>query len=420
MEKAIFKSKFKYTIGQIFKDDKRDIIITDKKRDKDKNGHWWKVYKYKCNKCGFDCGEHYNVTKKEFISESYVKEGNMAKQGCACCCHNPQVVVVGINSIVDTAPWMIKYFQNPEDARLYGRNSTQKIYPICPECGRIKDKPISINLIYVKDNTFCSCSDKIPYPEKAMYGILEQLNLDFKTQLSKTTFEWCSKYLFDFYFNIDNEEYIIETHGGQHYIQTNRKGARSLNEEQKNDKIKKKLALYNGIKEDNYIVIDCRESELKFIKENVLTSRLNEIFDLDNIDWIEVKKYITTNVVKLACKIKKETPDLNTKEIGLKLKLSAPTIIKYLKIGNELGWCEYNSKEEYLKGTKKKNKTGKPIEMYDIKSNLLIGKYNSATELSNMSDELYKIHLNHGNIRDVCVGKLKSYKGYYFKDIEEM
>ena len=50
-----------------------------------------------------------------------------------------------------------------------------------------------------------------------MSNVLNYLNIDFKTQVSKNTFNWCKNYRYDFYFELNNEKYIIETHGGQHY-----------------------------------------------------------------------------------------------------------------------------------------------------------------------------------------------------------
>ena len=43
------------------------------------------------------------------------------------------------------------------------------------------------------------------------------------------------------------------------------------------------LALRNGI--DEYIIIDCRKSNLNWIKNNILDSSLVNIFKLDDIDW---------------------------------------------------------------------------------------------------------------------------------------
>ena len=123
----------------------------------------------------------------------------------------------GINDIPTTTPWMIPYFQGGyEEAKKYTSNSHQKIRPICPDCGRVKDKEMTLNTIYRNESIGCICSDNISYCEKFIFNVLSQLNLDFKTQLTKTTFKWIGHKRYDFYFKVDNEEIIIETHGKQH------------------------------------------------------------------------------------------------------------------------------------------------------------------------------------------------------------
>ena len=84
-----------------------------------------------------------------------------------------------------------------------------------------------------------NCGDKVSYDEKFLSSILSQLKVDFATQLSKSTFNWCDKYRYDFY--IPSLNMIIETHGIQHY-EENKNWTMSLEEEQENDKIKKELA----------------------------------------------------------------------------------------------------------------------------------------------------------------------------------
>lgn len=244
---------FKIKVGQTFKDENRDIIITDRKieqveriykkgRKSIENKKW---YKYHCNKCGFDCREHY---KNQVYKEEYwIEESGLIKgQGCSCCCNSSKIVVQGYNDIPTTAPWMVKYFQGGyNEAKMYTKYSSQTIIPICPDCENIKNKKMRICDIYDIKSIGCSCSDKIPYSEKIMFNILEQLGLDFQTQLSKTKFKWCNKYKYDFYFEVNNEQYIVETHGEQHY---NKKGKNSnfkknLKEQQENDKNKEGISI---------------------------------------------------------------------------------------------------------------------------------------------------------------------------------
>ena len=398
-------SNFRVEVGQVFKDEKRNLIITDREHRKDKKGQNCKWYKYTCNKCGW--------------TEGWIEESNLlqSKYGCSCCAN--KTIVQGINDIPTTAPWMVKYFQGGYDeAKMYSCQSSKKIFPICVDCGRIKDKSMIISNIYKRHSIECNCSDNTPYAEKVLYSLLEQLNLDFKTQLTKTTFEWCDDYKYDFYFEYNNKQYIIETHGEQHYKEKSRKGARTLKEEQANDRYKIELAMKNGIKEENYIVIDCRESNLEFIKQNIINSKLNEVFDLSIIDWYRVEEFALSNRVKEACEYKKENPNITTTEIGKIMKLSRSTIIKYLKRGSKLGYCNYNVEEELKKsGINSGKSSGKSVEIF--KNDISLGVFLSGTELERQSEMLFGIKLNHTGISQVASGKWEHYKKFTFKYVDK-
>jgi len=128
--------EFKVEVGDIFKDIRRDFIIIDReyRPTQNKNSHFvnLKFYKYKCNICGF-CDDR-----------SWIVEGDLLRNiGCSCC--DGKVVVEGINDIFTTAHWMVEYFQNPEDAKLYPKTSGSKVYFKCPDCGKVK---ISL-LVYI-------------------------------------------------------------------------------------------------------------------------------------------------------------------------------------------------------------------------------------------------------------------------------
>ena len=163
---------------------------------------------------------------------------------------------------------MVKYFQGGYDeAKKYSRGSDKEIYPVCPDCGRVKDKPMKIDTLRKNKSIGCVCGDKISYPEKVMSHVLNIIEPNYISQLSSKDFEWCNKYRYDFYLPTYNS--IIEVHGEQHYRHTGFK--RTVKEEQENDRLKKELALNNGI--DNYIIIDCRKSEINYIKNNILKFR---------------------------------------------------------------------------------------------------------------------------------------------------
>ena len=58
-----------------------------------------------------------------------------------------------------------------------------------------------------------------PYPEKYVYAFLKALDIDFVYHHNKSHLSWCENFQYDFY--IPNLKIIIETHGKQHYEDTN-------------------------------------------------------------------------------------------------------------------------------------------------------------------------------------------------------
>ena len=335
--------KWKYEIGQVLKTEKKDIIIIDRLWIQGKG----KCYKYKCNICGFECGEHLSVKIQEYRKELWTIEDSILLNGkCSCC--SGRALSEGHNDIPTTEPWMVKYFQGGcDEAKSYTKWSNKMIYPICPECGRIKLKTISISNIYYKHSIGCECSDKTPYPEKVMFSVLDQLGVDFTTQLSKRTFDWCDKYKYDFY--IKDYNICLETHGLQHYERTNDYYKRTLDEEIENDLIKKELALSNGIKEENYIIIDCRYSKLELIKNSVLTSNLKYIFNLSIIDWEKVQSFALKSLVAISCEYW-NSGIKSVKEIAKIMNLNAETVRNYLNRGAELNLCDYGKQNKIKDG----------------------------------------------------------------------
>ena len=126
--------------------------------------------------------------------------------GCSCC--NGAIVVPGINDIATTDPWMIKYLVDPEDAYKYTRSSAKKVKVKCPYCGRVKDKSITLNKLHRNQSVSCSCNDGISYPNKLMFNLLEQLEVEFETEYSP---DWIGNRKYDFY--IPSMKLIIEMDG---------------------------------------------------------------------------------------------------------------------------------------------------------------------------------------------------------------
>jgi len=284
-----------------------------------KKGYWFKCLDYP---------EHGSELKN--IASFINKHGSITCNQC--------------NTIAITHPELINYLVNKKDAYKYSYGSGKEIFMECPDCGY--EKKMTINKLVSQGFGCNRCSDGISYSEKFLLNVFEQLlNKNFQTQLTKTTFKWCNNYKYDFYLGKING--VIETHGIQHYeeIKSKWKFKYSLAETQDNDFDKEWLARSNKIK--NYIILDCRESNLKWIRNSVMKSRLPILlgFKSEDINWLKCHEFACSSLVKIVCdlwnyKIR------NVPKIAKKIKMNNTTIRKYLKQGNELKWCNYNGKEE--------------------------------------------------------------------------
>jgi very-short-patch-repair endonuclease len=396
-------SDFKIEIGERFKDDKRDITITDRKVEKRKHGKSMvddKWYKYYCNKCNWD--------------EGWIVESNLLGkklQGCTCCSLYANRAVKGINDIATTHPHLVKYFKNVEDTYTHTHGSEKIVLLKCTDCNN--ERKMSVVRLSRCGFTCKKCSDKISLPNKTMFNILEQLSINFETEHSP---KWIKPKRYDFYIPSINK--IIEMDGGFHTRDNNMSG-QTAKESKYIDDEKDRLALENGIE---VIRIDCDygndlSKRFEYIKNNILKG-LNNLFDLSKINWNKCEEYALSNLVKQACEYKRNNIELTAKEIGKMMKYNKATIISWLKIGNNLTWCDYDPKQEHLKNTINMIKNNlKPIEMF--KDNISLGKFSSANELEILSKTLFDIQLDNGCISRVCLGKQKRHQGFTFKFINE-
>lgn len=404
--------EFKVNIGEIFKDKKRDITIIDReyrlKERTDREGRksvtYLKWYKYRCNKCGYDEG---------WIEESKL----LHRTGCSCCCRPAKILVPNINSIGVTNPELIQYFKDKDEAFKHLKGSKDKVILKCPICEQEKEEMVST--LYSVGTMGCTCGDGFSYPEKFMMECLKQTGINFTWQLTGKHFSWIGRKRYDFYFELNGEKYIIETHGKQHpntlYYSEKTFGRK---DEGKNDKLKYELAISNGIKPQNYIVIDCSCSEKDFISKNILNSRLNDVLNLSNINWDNCDEVGFKNIVKQSCEMFNN--GMNTNEIMKEFNISRTTVCRYLNIGTERNWCNYTGKEEQKKRLKEWSKNNiNPLIVYDYKTNELIGIFDKPNSCIEYLKTELNVSICEGSIYRVLKGEYKQTKGFIFKRITE-
>ena len=212
-------------------------------------------------------------------------------------------------------------------------HTTKKIKIKCPDCGNIKE-------VRIHDMTrrgfSCMCHDGHSYPNKFVFNVLSQLNLTITPEYSP---QWAKDKRYDDY--IHGYNIIIENHGLQHYKNVNF-NTRTLEDEQQNDRYKYNLAMNNAISQ--YIVLDCRRSDMDWIKKSIMNSALPQIlrFDEFDIDWVKAAEYASSNLKKRAAELFNDGHNIN--QIANILIKDSTSIRNWLKEATKIGWCNYTPK----------------------------------------------------------------------------
>jgi len=331
--------KYKYKIGEIIEKVKYGKLEILNQIRMQKGGNSTKGYIYKCLICE-------NI---DDIYECYLVDNH----GCNVC--SGRKVLKGYNDLWTTHPNVAKLLKYSEQGHKLSFGSAKSEIFVCPECGY--EKPILIFSIVNQGFACPRCSDGVSYSNKFIRSFFSQLNEEYISEYSP---DWAFIKQHDNpklkgkkkYDNIlINYKEIWEVHGSQHYEEEFNvfiKKAKTFEEEKENDKIKKDLAIQNNHK---YIIIDSRKSEIKWIKNSLINLPEIKRYDLSLIDWLKCHEYACKSLVKTACDYWNNGIK-DTTYIGNILKLSRNTIVKYLKQGVELGWCDYNPRQVLINNGK--------------------------------------------------------------------
>lgn len=325
---------------------------------------------FKCTKYG--CGYEWKTRPNNILNGS----------GCPLCAG--KVLVPNVNSVAVIRPDLIKYFKNPDDAYLVMPGSHKKVDIVCPDCGAHRVMTM-YNLSFEGFN--CKeCSAYISYPNRLIRSVMKQL----KSKIDYIEYEWSDDWTqrkrYDVYLEKDNKKYIIEMQGSQHFI----KGwndKRSIEEIQSIDEKKINMAIEHNIIP---VVIDSQKSDFNFIFNNIKQSILGDIFNFDTIDTNQCQNDITSNIIKQVCE-KYQNECIMIKDLSEEFQVSKTTITKYLKIGSEIGWCQYVAGEN--------NKT--KVRVYDSCKNI-INTYSSISECVCELSKIYNKKFFSANISRAC------------------
>ena len=364
---------------------------------------------HRCKICGYGNNGEWTPAPTDILSG----------HGCPVCATTPRKI--GPAPEYKNSIWTSEYkgffaqYLSEEQMKMIMPMSNKKIGIQCPNCGSVKNTSPN-NLFH---NGFCcdKCSDGVSYPEKFMMSLLNQLHIDYHKEYSPN---WANGKIYDFY--LSDYNCIVETHGIQHYEASNR--GRNLTKEQANDLYKKELAMQNGI--SYYYVIDCRYSNLEWIKSHIISSGLLNLFDVINndIDWnLCSREAISSKVIVAANLWNMGKPMSEIIEIT---KLTKTTIRAYLIKASNVGLCNYNKDEsrkrmreselyhyrlsESHKGKciGKHHPNAKPVVQLDKKLNV-ISIWDTATCAEDGTG------VDHSRIAACCRFKIKSAGGYIWR-----
>jgi hypothetical protein len=394
-----------------------------------------------CRQCQIDkIKQNHTKTHKQYVEElkeknpnlevigTYIKATTKITHRCKICEHTwnvqPNSLLRGTGcpvcsgSVCGGAPqylnsiWSSEYkeffaqYLTEEQMKTYMPHTNLKIDVVCPDCK--KHKKIAPSTILYNSGIGCVCSDGVSYPNKFVYSVLDQLGVVYDTE---HIFDWAKDKRYDIY--IPSLSCIIENHGGQHY---NGKflsmAGKTLQEEQANDRIKQELAMQNNI--GYYIILDCRESVPDWIKNSILNSQLNNLFDLSIVDFDKCGEFACSNLVKVVADL--WNSGMSVKEIMAETKFLPARVQDYLRKSSKCNMCDWTPQGSYKRSAemrKGENHHMAKIAVQCDKNNSVIKIWKYARQAS---DEL---SINEKNICACRSGRRQiagGYRWYYLYD----
>lgn len=332
---------------------------------------------------------------------------NSKFKGCRIC--SGQQIEKGINDFATLHPELMKYIVNPKDVEnVASSTNKKKILTKCDKCGSKQEKNIYDLIRYgFKCNI---CDDGITFPNKILRSFMLQLpvfNLKFEYKSN-----WTQNKIYDCYFEYNNQKYVIEMDGEQHFRDA---FYQSYEERHQNDLLKDKIAEENNI---IMIRINCSNGSYEQIYANIINSLLfTSIFNKEQVNWEKCKDFISQDSLLIqVCQYYNENFEPSTEEMAQKFNISKTTVLRYLNKGKELELCNFTGHLRCEEGARKAR--GKIQLVYDLNNNF-IGEYQTITELRTIFPELSKRDTDRISYAQNHGQKKVQIKNYYFERKEK-
>lgn len=306
-------------------------------------------------------------------------------------------LIVGKNDLWTTNPDIASMLLNPNDGYRTTKGSTKKFDWRCKECGTIVRQK-SVNNT-VRNGLCCPiCSSGRSMGHRIVNAILEVCQIEFQNEVE---FGWSDKKRYDIF---ANNNCIIEVNGEQHYADCYmlKVKNRSLKDEQYNDKLKRDLAIRNGI--EYYITVDGRYSDYDYIVSEIKNNKpfidfINKCSKtkFDDINWLDVFEKYNDKIAWRILRLYNQKWQI--KDIAAEVKINHGAVSKYLKLLSKYGFCTYNPASQIKRKVRcittgeefdSMNEAGekyhiKPVGIYRVCNNMLnrttAGKLDNGTRL---------------------------------------
>ena len=208
--------------------------------------------------------------------------------------------------------------------------STKKIKCKCKLC----DSILEVTPTRLLNGFQCTvCSDKSnSYPNRFSYAFLSLLPVE--NHIKEYHPEWIAPRRYDNYFEYDNKKYILEMDGGFHY----KNPFKDIKEVQAIDEYKDLMAKQYGIE---VIRIECKQSNFSYIKNNIIQSRLSEIFDLSDYDWQTCNSKIEYYSYAPIWKYANTHLTFSISNIAKEFSKNNQQIERIIQLGRKKNYCNY-------------------------------------------------------------------------------
>ena len=241
-----------------------------------------------------------------------------------------QRAIVGETDLWTKRPDIASLLVNPQEGFLYTEFSHKKLKFRCLICEYEFEQ--DLNHVSRRGISCKNCTDGMSFPNKFMRRILLSIGVNFEQEYNP---EWIKPKRYDFYFKNNEKQYIIEMDGGIGHGH-DPKGSIWFDKGKsiEVDEYKDKMAKIHNI---DVIRIDCDYNyDIVAVKifDNILNSKLADIFDLSKIDVKECELNAQKSIFREVCGL--FNTGYSICEIASKLHLSIGYVRKMIKKGKSL------------------------------------------------------------------------------------